>query len=182
MSIVLAQEAANDTYLLWGFVLLAAVIVLVAVELFVPTGGILGAMAGVCGLGSIVAFFMYDATGGMVALSLYIVLTPIMLWAIFKYWLNSPLASKMILGGAEEVTRSQEDAVAETERARAERLAELRAMIGSEGETVTALRPVGTVKIDGQRVDALAEAGTIEARTRVVVTDVYDNQIKVRPV
>ena len=47
--------------------------------------------------------------------------------------------------------------------------------------TVTGLRPVGVVKINGQRVDALAEGGVIAANTPVLVTDVYDNQIKVRP-
>ncbi|MHC5009117.1 MAG: NfeD family protein [Planctomycetota bacterium] len=46
---------------------------------------------------------------------------------------------------------------------------------------MTDLRPVGVVKIDGQRIDALAESGIVEAETPVVVTDVYDNQIKVRP-
>ena len=47
--------------------------------------------------------------------------------------------------------------------------------------TETALRPVGTVRIKGRRTDGMAEAGVIEANTPVVVTDIYDNQIKVRP-
>ena len=58
---------------------------------------------------------------------------------------------------------------------------ELRQLIGAEGVTETALRPVGFVKINGQRLDAMAESGIVEAGMPVVVTDVYDNQIKVRP-
>jgi membrane-bound serine protease (ClpP class) len=49
------------------------------------------------------------------------------------------------------------------------------------GVAVTALRPVGTIKIEGRRVDAMAESGVIESGTNIVVVDVYDNQIKVRP-
>ena len=45
------------------------------------------------------------------------------------------------------------------EFARRERLAQLRELIGAEGKTVTALRPVGVVKIGGERIDALAETG-----------------------
>ena len=60
-------------------------------------------------------------------------------------------------------------------------MVELRQLIGVNGVSITALRPVGTVKIEGKRIDALAETGVIDADTPVVVTDVYDNQIKVRP-
>ncbi len=52
--------------------------------------------------------------------------------------------------------------------------------MGAEGTTVTDLRPVGFVTINGQRMDGMAESGVIEADTPVVVTDVYDNQVKVR--
>jgi hypothetical protein len=38
------------------------------------------------------------------------------------------------------------------------------------------------VRVGGRRIDAMAESGVIPAHTPVVVTDVYDNQIKVRAV
>lgn len=178
---VLAQEAANSSYLLWGFVLLAAMIVLVVLELFVPSGGVIGALAGVAAIGSITAFFAYDTVGGFVALSSYLVLTPILLWAVFKYWIYSPMARGMILGGADIAAEGDADSASAAERRRRERLSQLQELIGAEGETVTPLRPVGTVKIAGRRIDALAESGAIDARTPVVVVEVYDNQIKVRP-
>ena len=59
---------------------------------------------------------------------------------------------------------------------------QLRELIGAEGRAITALRPVGVVKIGGERVDALSELGVIESGTDIVVTDVYDNQVKVRAV
>ena len=181
MTVLLAQEAANQTYLMWGIVLVVVSMVLVLIELFVPSGGLIGAMAAVAAIGSVTAFFMYDSLIGAVAVGLYLVLTPIFLWALFKFWLNSPMARYMILGGQEMENSDGEDAAASTEARRREHLEALQALIGAEGVTITPLRPVGTVRIDGQRVDAMAEIGAIDAQVPVVVTDVYDNQIKVRP-
>jgi membrane-bound serine protease (ClpP class) len=181
MMIVFAQEAADSTYLLWGFILLAIAIALIALELFVPSGGLIAAMAGISVIGSITAFFMYRIETGLLALALYMVLGPIAAWGVFKFWMHSPLASRMILGGVELPTDDESDPAGAAERARRERLAQLRELIGAEGATVTPLRPVGTVRIAGRRIDAMAESGTIDANTPVIVTDVYDNQIKVRP-
>lgn len=180
MNLLLAQDP-NQTYLLWGFLLVAVVVILVLLELFIPSGGLIAALAGVAAVGSIVAFFMHDASTGLLAALVYLVAGPIAVWGLFKLWMNSPLASKMVLGGIERLDDEGPDGLAAAEKARRDRLAQLRELIGAEGVTATPLRPVGVVKINGERVDALAESGIIDAGTTVVVTDVYDNQIKVRP-
>ncbi len=179
-----ADTGGNDIYLIWGGLLVASAIVLFLLELFVPSGGLIGILAGVAAIGSILSFFMYDQTIGFISLGLYLVLGPIVTIAVFKFWLNSPLGKSMVLGGTTSVDEAGESADQLTggEIARLQRTEKLRALIGIEGKTVTALRPVGVVKIEGQRVDALAETGIIEANTPVVVTEVYDNQIKVRAV
>ncbi len=102
---------------------------------------------------------------------------------VFKLWIHSPLAKRMVLGGSDDQVLEDADrnTLQASEKARLKRLEELRQLIGAEGVTETALRPVGFVKINGQRLDAMAESGIVEANTPVVVTDVYDNQIKVRP-
>ena len=184
MNLVLAQAAApdNGAFLTWGFILVAAALGLLCLELLVPSGGMLGLLCGLAAIGSIVAFFRYDATLGVAALLAYVILTPVLLVFIFKLWINSPLARRMVLGGdVGPVPEGEGDVLEAAERARLQKLEELRRLIGAEGQTVTALRPVGVVKIDGRRIDALAESGVVEANTPVVVTDVYDNQIKVRP-
>ncbi len=185
---VLAQavpstNGGNETLLLWGFILFGAALLLLVIELFVPSGGLIGLLSGVAVIGSIVAFFMYDTALGAVALISYIVLVPIVGFFLFKFWLNSPLARNMILGDLDD-----SDIQAEGEghpsmspdQVRQSRMAQLQLLIGVEGETVTPLRPVGIVKIQGQRIDAMAESGMIDPGMPVVVTDVYDNQIKVR--
>ena len=184
MNLVLAQAAAtpDNTFLTWGFILAGAALVLLLLELLVPSSGMLGLLCGLAAIGSIVAFFKYDQTFGVAALLAYVIFTPFLLVFIFKLWINSPLARRMVLGGDVGATAEGEPSPEEaSEKARLQRLEELRPLIGAEGFTVTALRPVGVVKIDGRRIDALAESGVVEANTPVVVTDVYDNQIKVRP-
>ena len=188
MILMLAQDAASDdAFLIYGFILLSIAVVLLAIELFVPSGGLIGVLAGVSAIASIVAFFKFDTTWGYVSAIAYLILGPIAGVFIFKLWLHSPVGRGMILGtqvgapeGSEVPDDDDEDASGRADQARRERLAQLQELIGAEGVTVTHLRPVGVVKIESQRVDALAEDGMIPADTRVVVTDVYDNQIKVR--
>jgi membrane-bound ClpP family serine protease len=171
----------GDVYLLWGFILLGITIVMLALELFVPSGGLIGMLAGVAALGSIIAFFRYDTTWGIVAALSYVILGPIIGVFAFRLWLNSPLARNMILGGPDPTNPDiDDDSAMSAEHARQERLAQLRQLIGAHGTAVTPLRPVGTVRINGQRIDAMAESGVIDSGSPVVVTDVYDNQIKVR--
>ncbi len=177
-----ADAAANDSYFLWGCMLFGAAVVLLFIEFFVPSGGLLGILCGVAAISSVVAFFQYDTAWGVGVALAYVVLTPFMLVFVFKLWLNSPVGKAMILGDEGSSAPQSEEASARSEEERLRRLAELRALIGAEGLTETALRPVGTVRINNMRTDGLAETGVIEANTPVIVTDVYDNQIKVRPV
>ena len=184
MSLILSQAAdaqGGNPYLWWGIALTAVALVLFFIELLVPTGGLLALLCGSAAIGSVIAFFMHDTMVGVTALAVYAVGTPILLVFVFKVWLHSPLSKRMVLGGNEKLTESSEDNYRDSEKARTERLKELEALIGAEGVTISALRPVGFVRINGQRIDAMAEAGVIEANRSVIVTDVYDNQIKVRP-
>jgi len=190
MSWLLAQTATNagaggdETFFFWGLVLLGIAIVLLSLELFVPSGGLIGMLAAVAAIGSVISFFKYDTSWGIGAICAYVVLGPIVIVFGFRLWLHSPLAKGMILGGPDldQIDADEDDhSPMSPEHARQERLAQLRQLIGAQGQTVTPLRPVGTVKINGQRIDAMAEAGVIDAGTPIVVVEVYDNQIKVRP-
>lgn len=170
----------NENYIIWGAILFAVAIVLLVLEMFIPSGGLIGALCGIAAIGSIVSFFRYDTMWGFVALGAYIVFGPILIISVFKFWLNSPVAKWMILGAEEDREGSSDDPTVAAEQARHEQVNELRSLIGARGTTVTSLRPVGVVKIEGRRVDAMAESGIIEADSPIVVVDVYDNQIKVR--
>jgi membrane-bound serine protease (ClpP class) len=52
-------------------------------------------------------------------------------------------------------------------------------LLEAEGEVFTALRPVGTIIVDGQRVTAVADGSFIEKGERVRVIEVHGNRIVV---
>jgi len=178
----LAQQTTDPdgTYLIMGALMMGGAILLLFIELFIPSGGLIGVLAGIAAIGSLVSFFLYDQTVGFISLGLTAVLGPVVIYFMFKFWLNSPFGRGIVLGGTAE--SSDEESFHASEYERSARAAELRQLLGAEGMTITALRPVGTVRINGERVDALAETGIIDAGVPVVVTDAYDNQIKVRAI
>ena len=179
---LLAQTgtAGSASPIIWAFIFIGIAIVLLFVELFVPSGGLIALVGGLSVVASLIAFFMHDANTGLVATGIYIVFGPVLGWIAFKIWTASPLAKRMILGGI--VTEDNEEATQKMHARQEAQLSELQALIGKRGETVTVLRPIGVVTIDGKRVDAMAESGTIEPNTAVEVINVYDNQIKVREI
>ena len=186
-SVILIAQEASGAYLFWGFVLCGVALGIAALELVIPSGGLLALLSGAAVIASVVSFFMYDATAGVVALLTYLVLTPIVVVFGLRLWMNSPMAKYFVLRntvtGAEEPMPDEfESPDAATPPAeRTSRAVDLRLLVGAFGITITPLRPVGTVKIDERRIEALAENGTIDRGVPVVVTQVYDNQVKVRP-
>ncbi|MBX3355369.1 MAG: hypothetical protein KF724_06695 [Phycisphaeraceae bacterium] len=173
-----SDGASEERWLILGFILLAVGIVLFAAELFIPSGGLLATLCGLSLVASVACFFMHDWRWGIAAASIYAAGAPAVIVFGLKVWSASPLARKMILEDAVDAEADRPPSL----RPNALRLEQLRKLIGAEGDVVTPLRPVGFVRIAGQRVDALAESGFIDAGQRVVVVDVLDDQIKVRAV
>jgi membrane-bound serine protease (ClpP class) len=164
VTILLAQaseEAANT--LLWAFLLVGATIFLISLELIVPSGGILAICAAASLIGSVAAFFMHDTTTGFVALAAIAVLGPLAGWIGWKWWSGTSMAERLILQTtADAVTPAHSDLLHRT------------------GIAETDLRPIGVVRIDDDRHDALSDLGVIPAGTRIIVIRVLDNQLKVR--
>ena len=178
---LLAQTAAEQSSspVIWAFIFIAVALIIFCIEIFVPSGGLLAMLGGLAVIASLIAFYMHDINTGLTATAVYIVFGPILAWIAFKIWVSSPLAARMVLG---EVDSENEFAIQESEAQRMQRMEERKVLVGKKGETITMLRPVGVVRIDGQRFDAVAETGVINADTPVEVVQVYDNQIKVREV
>lgn len=55
-------------------------------------------------------------------------------------------------------------------------------LIGKEGETITMLRPAGIAKIDGKKMDVVAEGAFIPEHTQIKVIAVTGNRVVVRKV
>jgi membrane-bound serine protease (ClpP class) len=160
----------------WVVGLLSLAAAMVALELFVPSGGLIAVVAGLCALGGVVLAFKISILTGTIALGLVVVLTPTILWMAFKVFPSTPVGRHIILteGTTEEdIQRRQYERHAEAEA--------ISSLIGAEAKALTGLRPGGTIRLDGEDIEAFAETGIIPAGTRVVVTSVNGRQIRVMP-
>jgi membrane-bound serine protease (ClpP class) len=177
---LLAQTApeASASPIIWAFVFLGIAIILFIAELFVPSGGLIAVIGGLSVVASLIAFYTYDINTGLIATGTYMVLGPIMAWFAFKLWVSSPLAKQMILGGIVSEDREEAKQIADAQQR--ERLDHWQHLVGKTGVTLSVLRPVGVVRINGERIDAIAETGSIEADTPIIVVSATDNQLKVR--
>ncbi|HLO42612.1 MAG TPA: NfeD family protein [Phycisphaerales bacterium] len=165
----------DESLLLWGIVLIGVAALLLFLEIFVPSAGLIALLSIASALAGIICLWKYNpvwgALGGLVSL----LGGPFIFIQGIKLWRHTPLGRKMV----GEPTEEELEARRATEEKEAK---ELMALLGTEGEALTDLRPVGVVRINGKRYDALSETILIPAGSRVKVTVAEPAQIKVRPV
>jgi membrane-bound ClpP family serine protease len=161
-----AAGAVGSGWIIAGFALLAAALVLGFAELFVPTAGLLAVATGACAIASVVCFFMHGMAWGFAALLAYSAGAPIAVMLGLRIWTHSPVARRMALGEGSEIRGDTAEAP--------------EVAVGDEGIAATPLRPVGFVRVGERRVEATAEFGMIEAGTHVTVTEASPSGVKVR--
>src|SRR6185369_8076676 len=137
---------------------LGIAVVLFFLELFLPSGGLLGLLAAAALIAGIVLLFMKNTTWGLVGALVTVVALPFVLGLALKLWPNTPIARWMTLRG----DAGEDGGGAATAAGAA-------ALVGRTGKAMTDLRPIGTVVLEGQRVECLAEAGIIRAGATVKV-------------
>lgn len=180
MQITLAQAGQNtataqgdDTqWMVWAIIAFGVAITLLVLEAFLPSGGVLGLLAGFCALGGIVMFFMFDDTWGMVSMAVALLATPFILAGMLWVWPNTPIGRALTL--EEEQSRVNEDERADDRGGGI--------VVGLKGEALTELRPVGACRFNGKRIDCIAQAGMIGKGTKVKVIGVEGVSIKVKAV
>lgn len=161
------------TLAIWAAILIAIALLLMFAEVFVPSGGILAALSGVALLAGLVCLFMIDSTVGVTGLLVTLVVLPFLIGLALKALPHTPIGRKTFLRESQRanfITYNRNVSRSGSE------------LIGQEGIAETELRPVGTVRLDGKRIECFAESGTILAGTAVKVTRVQGMEIKVRPI
>lgn len=191
VALAAAGTDSADTYLVAALVLGGIALLLLALEVFIPTGGILALLCGACAVASVVAMFMWSTAGGLVLLLVYTVAAPFLVLAFLRFWARSPIARAFTLTDdarvvAEPQTPFDVDpgdpdaAQAANDAQRRHRSAGGAKLVGASGIAETPLRPAGFVLLDGRRIDAVAETGLIDAGTPVRIVSVQDGVVKVR--
>lgn len=167
-----------EPMLIWGLSLIAVSVLLIVVEMFIPSGGIIALTAGVVGVAGVVCLFLTDRNPvlwGSLGILTLLVLFP----SAFFLWVK--LLPTTSWGQALLGERPAEERQTLADREQEQRDA-MRALVGEHGVAKTPLRPIGTVEVNGARYDALAEGVAIEPGDAIRVTGADLTQLRVRPV
>jgi membrane-bound ClpP family serine protease len=152
--------------------LLVAGLALAVLEVFIPSGGILGFLAICAILASIVVAFMEGSGPGLIFLATAIFGLPLVIVFALKYWPRTAIGQKVLL-----VAPGSDEVLPEDDQRR-----ELRKLIGQEGRAKSPMLPSGVISIDGRSLDAVSEGVPIEPGQAVRVIDVQATTLVVRPV
>ena len=159
--------------LLWVVTLLLLGLGVMVLEVFVPSGGILGFVSILALVAAVAtAFLEQGATAGMAALAVVVLAVPSVLAVAFRWFPETPLGRRVMPPAPEAA-----DVLPDLERRR-----HVRDLVGHSGRTTSELLPWGRVEIDGETVEAMSEGGPIEAGAVVEAVGVQAAALIVRPV
>ncbi len=156
--------------LLWSISLLVLGLGLIALELFIPSGGVLGILAALAIIGSIAVAFSGGWVTGVIMLIATMLILPVVLAAAIHYWPRTPIGRMILL----ETPRSEDEVLSDTLEHR-----KLKDLIGKRGVAKTKMLPSGAVVIDGRVYDAIGESMAIDPGQPIRVTAVRTNRIVV---
>jgi membrane-bound ClpP family serine protease len=154
-----------------AYLLIALGIVLMLAELFIPTGGILLALAAAAVIIGVALTFSAEIQTGILTLVGVCVVFPALGYLFFNMWKSTPLGRQILPGTAEDDTIAKMPVLVELERLR-----------GRIGRTVSPMRPSGVVDFDGRRVDCITEGVMIDVQRWVKCIDVRAGKVVVRQV
>jgi membrane-bound ClpP family serine protease len=156
----------------WSVLLLLAGITIVGIEMFVPSGGVLAVMAGLCFVGSIVVAFMESLQTGVIMLGATTLAVPIVIAVAVQWWPHTPIGKRMLIQPPE----NPDELLPDNEEFRG-----LKALVGQRGRSTSKMLPGGTVKIDRRDYEAMTLGMPIDENVPVEVVEVRMNRLVVRP-
>ena len=155
----------------WAALLLLIGLSLAVLEVFVPSGGVIGFLSIASVLSAIALAFYRGAWYGLSFLGAAVIALPALLLVALRYWPETTMGRRFLL----EVPTS-EDVLPDHEERRL-----LKSLVGRIGEARSLMLPSGVVLIDGRNFDALSEGMAIEKGQWVQVVEVRGTRIVVRP-
>jgi membrane-bound ClpP family serine protease len=157
--------------LVWIVALLVVGLAVLVLEVFIPSGGVLGFLSVLAiGAAIVMAFLEQGAAVGLAVLAISFVAVPAVLSLAFRWFPDTPLGRRVLPPppGADDVLPA------------AEYRRRLRDHVGRRGHVTRELMPWGEVTIDGLVCDALSESGPIAAGAEVEAVAVEGRGLVVR--
>jgi membrane-bound serine protease (ClpP class) len=161
-------------------------VMLVLLEIFIPSFGLLTVGAIVCFVASIWKAYDPEHPGAAVVMGILAPLVTIsILYFGLKYIPRTSWGRGLVLRHPSDEGAKQPPSASEASALTAEggtEEDEMRPLVGKEGVAQSDLRPAGVAVIEGRRVDVVTEGAMIDAGARVKVVAVEGNRIVVRRV
>ncbi|MBT4695188.1 MAG: hypothetical protein HOB73_17765 [Planctomycetaceae bacterium] len=151
----------------WAIILIVVGASLIVLELFIPSGGIIGLLSAASFIVAVIMGFQIDNNTGLAILGSALLTSGLMLGLIIKYWHHTPIGSRALppdLLVSEAVVGNLEH------------------LQGTQGISRSDLMPNGEVDIDGKRYDAVSSGTFIAMGSAVQVIDVRGNRLLVQAV
>jgi membrane-bound serine protease (ClpP class) len=164
----------DSSYL--AILLLIVGLALIVCEVFIPSAGLIAALATLCIAGSIAsawsAWFYTNPTYFALYIGALLFLIPSAISGAFYALPRTAFGRKVLLEAPDldEVTPYQEEQ------------RQLMRLVGHVGKTLTLLNPGGIVEVDGTRQHCESEGMLLEAGTPVEIVAVKGIRVVVRPV
>lgn len=159
------------TATIWVAVLLLVGLAVMMLEVFIPSGGILGFVSVAAILTAVgTAFLELGVVPGMTVLAITVLAIPTVLSLAFRWFPETPLGRRVL-----PPPPDPSDVLPGATRRR-----QLREFVGRGGHAVGELLPWGTVEIGDLVVEAMSESGPISAGTAVEVVGVQGMSLVVR--
>jgi hypothetical protein len=139
--------------LVWVVMLFVLGLGVMVLEVFLPSGGILGFLSITALIAAIsTAFLEMGTAAGMAALAVATVVVPIVLSLAFRWFPETPLGRRVLPPPPDAA-----DTLPDPDGRR-----RLQEMVGRVGRAATEMLPWGVVEIDGTPFDAMSESGPVE--------------------
>lgn len=158
--------------LVWSLLLIFLGCGLVVLEIFIPSGGILGFLSATAFItGIVLAFYYHGARVGVTLLGVTVLLLPVIVSLAFKYWPHTPMGRRFLLSvpSSEDVLPLDAKEIARKQ------------LVGKIGVAKSTMLPSGAISIEGRTIDAVSQGMAIDRGQRVVIVEVRGNRIVVRP-
>jgi membrane-bound ClpP family serine protease len=157
--------------LLWVVSLLVVGLAVMVLEVFVPSGGVLGFISIVAIVAAIWMAFAEQGVGfGMTIMGLAFVAIPSVLAVAFRWFPETPLGRRVL-----PPPPSPLDVVPDARRRQS-----LRDLVGRSGRTLSELLPWGSVDLGGVTFDAVSEDGPVAMGRDVEIVGVQGSALVVR--
>ncbi|HWC88407.1 MAG TPA: NfeD family protein, partial [Pirellulales bacterium] len=158
--------------IIWAVLLMALGLTTAIVELFIPTGGILGLVSLGSLLVSVWLAFREGPWVGLGFLAFAVIAVPGALAMALRWWPQTPMGRRLLLEAP-----AADQVLPDSARRR-----ELKSLLGEIGETKSWMTPSGAVEIRGRVINALSEGLALEPGRRVRVVEVRGGRVVIRPV